>query len=82
LFKEANTEPLAACILPTPKHKTKQTDKQAPTLVSNQAEHRKSPKLQNKGSKSKTMIKMAQELVEKKCGILNDKEDLDNITLQ
>jgi hypothetical protein len=33
-------------------------------------------------TKGKPIIKMAQELVARKCGILEEKQELDNMTLQ
>jgi hypothetical protein len=47
-----------------------------------QPNQRKSPRLQGKGTKNKSIIQMAQDLVARKCGIIHDEEDLDNIILQ
>jgi hypothetical protein len=43
---------------------------------------RKSPRLKEKNKAGKTITKVAQELVAKKCGIISDKEPLDGMTLQ
>jgi arsenate reductase-like glutaredoxin family protein len=37
--------------------------------------------LKKKINKGKSIVKMAQEFVAKKCGILQDNQDLDNIKL-
>jgi hypothetical protein len=81
LFKEANSDPLSSCILQTPKNKTKQNQQLKSDKANVQPNQRKSLRLQEKGTKNKS-IKMAQKLVAKKCGIIHDEEDLDNITLQ
>jgi hypothetical protein len=47
-----------------------------------QPNQRKSLRLQGKGIKNKSIIQMAQDLVARKCGIIHDEEDLDNIILQ
>jgi hypothetical protein len=43
---------------------------------------RKSPRLKEKNSGGKAIMKLAQDLVAKKCGILKKDEELDNMTLQ
>jgi hypothetical protein len=50
-----------------------------PAEVSGQ---RSSPRLQGKLSKGKSVIKMAQELVATKSGIIDQNQDLDNVPLQ
>jgi hypothetical protein len=49
-----------------------------------QKNRRKSPRLQEKGikSKGKSVIKKSQEIVARKCGILEDDQEMDNLTLQ
>jgi hypothetical protein len=43
---------------------------------------RKSPRSKEKGSGGKSIIKLAQDLVAKKCGIIKENEGLENLTLQ
>jgi hypothetical protein len=82
LFKKATTYPLSACILETPKHKSSSqlpTDDKEEAVFDN---HRKSPRLSGKNSKGKSVIKLAQDLVAKKCGIIQEEDTLDDMTLQ
>jgi hypothetical protein len=41
-----------------------------------------SPRFQNKEDKNKPILKKAQELVARKCGILEEEKELDSMTLQ
>jgi hypothetical protein len=50
--------------------------------VDKQISRRKSPRLHEQTSKGKTIIKKAQELVAKKCGILGEEQEMDSTTLQ
>jgi hypothetical protein len=43
---------------------------------------RKSPRLKAKENSDKSMIKLAQHLIAKKCGIIEEDENLDAITMQ
>jgi hypothetical protein len=43
---------------------------------------RKSPRFNQKNTKGKSMTKLAQDLVAKKCGIMREEESLDKLTLQ
>jgi hypothetical protein len=43
---------------------------------------RKSPRLQKKNNSGKAVIKLAQDLVAKKCGIIHNDESLDQMTLK
>jgi hypothetical protein len=81
MFRNATTKPLAACVLATPKHK--QSDTAGTTLVksANQDKPRQSPRLEEKSTKDKPILKMAQELVAKRCGILKEDKELDTMTL-
>jgi hypothetical protein len=63
LFKEANTAPLSTFVLQTPKQKRDNSEKQLLDPSSKMATHRSSPRLKEKGSKGKTIIKMTQEIV-------------------
>jgi hypothetical protein len=85
MFKQATTCPLSTSILKTPKHKIAPSnevdekgdeDHREDTLVTT----RKSPKIKKKGSNGKTVIKLAHDLVAKKCGIMKEDEALDDMT--
>jgi predicted solute-binding protein len=45
-------------------------------------EQRKSPRRKKKPNQGKPILKMAQELVAKKCGLLKDEQQLDAMTIQ
>jgi hypothetical protein len=69
LLWQTTTEPLSQAILNTPKHK-KQTNEDEPIQkLKREFKQRKSPMLQAKSS-DKSVIKLAQDLVPKKCGII------------
>jgi hypothetical protein len=42
---------------------------------------RKSPRLKDKKGSGKSMVKLAQDLIAKECGILKDDEIMENLTL-
>jgi hypothetical protein len=72
------TTPLSGFILQTPQH----------NILDQNAEQNKeeglwrSPRLKKKNSGGKAIVKLAQDLVVKKCGILQEEESLDVMTLQ
>jgi hypothetical protein len=82
MFKQANSEPLASSILQTLAHNLVSTKKKIPLEISKKDKQHKSPRLQNKEHNGKTIIKKAQELVARKCGILEEEDELDEMTLQ
>jgi hypothetical protein len=43
---------------------------------------RQSPRLKQKNSDGKTTTKLAQDLLEKKCGILKEDQEMDTMILQ
>jgi hypothetical protein len=47
-----------------------------------QGRQRESPRLREKGSKNKPIIKRAQELVSRKCDLVKESQELDSMTLQ
>jgi hypothetical protein len=49
--------------------------------TANQLDQRKSPRLQNKTDKGKPILKKAQELVARRCGILEEDKEMDSMTL-
>jgi hypothetical protein len=81
-FKQATSTPLSRYVLRTPKHKIP-TQVDSPNIdVLEEAIIRKSPKLQKKNNSGKAVIKLAQDLVAKKCGIIHNDESLDQMTLK
>jgi hypothetical protein len=81
MFKETTTSPLSSFILETPKHKGNDIA-QAFVLEGGLEMTRKSPRVSGKASKEKSVLKLAQNLVTKKCGIIQIEESLDEMTLQ
>lgn len=86
LFKQSVAQPISGAVLQTPAYKA-----QGPDMGENAKTHdttaptqkiRQSPRLQIKLGKGKPVIKMAQELVARKCGTLKENQKLDNMTLQ
>jgi hypothetical protein len=71
LFKEANSAPLSSYIMQTPYHKVSDAIGIAQISVEakGKAMQRKNPRIEEKNSNGKTIIKLAQDLVAKKCGI-------------
>jgi hypothetical protein len=82
LFKQTTTEPISEFILQTPQYKKTKTHKQTHPTVDDELVQRKSPRLKGKINNGKTVVKLAQDLIAKKCGISNTEELLDNMTLQ
>jgi hypothetical protein len=62
-----------------PKEIVVQTDY---ALTEEEFGQRKSPRLKEKNNGGKTIVKLAQDLIAKKCGIIKEDETLDNRTLQ
>jgi hypothetical protein len=62
-----------------PKEIVVQTDY---ALTEEEFGQRKSPRLKEKNNSGKTIVKLAQDLIAKKCGIIKEDETLDNRTLQ
>jgi hypothetical protein len=89
LFKEATTSPLSTSILQIPLHKTAMQESNPPEQDSQPAKsptpqrvQRQSPRLKSKLPKEKSITRLAQDLVDKKCGVLQEEESLDDMTLQ
>jgi hypothetical protein len=82
LFKQATTSPLSGSILKTHAHKVIPQEVRSIKEIANSNPHRKSPRLSAKGSKGKIVLKLAQDLIVKKCGIVPNEESLDDTTLQ
>jgi ribulose 1,5-bisphosphate carboxylase large subunit-like protein len=68
----------------TPHHKVSDAIgiEQISVEAKGKAMQRKSPRIEEKNNNGKTIIKLAQDLVAKKCDIIKDDEVLDNTTLQ
>jgi hypothetical protein len=81
LFKQATTSPLSSFLLDTPKHKAN-SKSQTSEGDGGPDKQRKSPRLSGKGGTGKSVLRLAQDLVAKKCGIFHDEEALDEMTLQ
>jgi hypothetical protein len=80
LFRQSTSSP-TSFLLQTPKYKAKEvSDKTTPAQVS-EGDQRQSPRLKAKKTKDKSILRLAQDLVAKKCGILQEDESLDNMTL-
>lgn len=79
LLKQTTSKPLSGAVLPTPAnkkaHKINKTNKKMQKL-------RESPRLKAKLNKGKSVTLMAQEIIAKKCGILDEAHQLDTMTLQ
>jgi hypothetical protein len=90
LFRQTNSEPLASFS----KHRSTRPRslqlmavpklQQLGTRLPRQRSIRvwKSPRLQQKASQGKSLMKKAQEVIAKKCGVLDEEQDMDNLTLQ
>lgn len=83
-FKETTTEPISVTsfVLETPLHKKVMLAAKDDQPTDNSNSKRKSPRLKEKLVKGKTIVKIAQELVAKKCGVLQEEEEMDNMTLR
>jgi hypothetical protein len=73
LFKQATTSPT---------HKTITSEARKTPETTSLASQRKSPRLSAKSSKGKPVIKLAQDLIAKRCGIVPEEDTLEEITLQ
>jgi hypothetical protein len=82
LFKQATTQPLSSFILQTPVYKNKTSDAVSIKDSVPQNLQRQSPRLKAKNNDGNTISKMAQDVVAKKCGLLQQEENLDEMTLQ
>jgi hypothetical protein len=69
-------------VLPNPQHKQKSGPEERPQWDASKSNHRQSPRPKDKSAKGKPILKMAQELMAKKCGLLKVMEELDNMTPQ
>jgi hypothetical protein len=82
LFKQTTSTPLSGCLLQTPQDKLKIINETMSVDSQEEASPRKSPRLMKKNNGGKGIIKMAQDLIAKKCGIVKEDEMLERMTLQ
>lgn len=83
LFKETTTKPISACVLPTPTHKIGTAEIAKSKIIQHNIEgKRESPRLKDKSKNGKSIIKKAQEMVARKCGIIQEEDSMDDMTLQ
>jgi hypothetical protein len=81
MLRQANSKPLASFILQTPQYKKSSAELPEASEPDKQKNTKRSPRLKEKGTKGNNIIKKAQELVAKKCGILGENQEMDNMTL-
>jgi hypothetical protein len=81
LFKKANSELWASFLLQTLVHKAVEAKGKASSSNSKTNTQRKSHRLMGGATKNKSIIKKAQDLVARKCEIIEE-EELDSMTLQ
>jgi hypothetical protein len=79
-FKNATSAPLSGFVIQTPQRKMKMQVEV--TATQGEATARKRPRIQKKISEGKTMVKLAQDLIAKKYGIIQEKGSLEEMTLQ
>jgi hypothetical protein len=82
LFRETTTMPLFSFVLQTPLHKNYVLATPDAEKATSQGKKRESPRLKAKLTKDKSIARLAQDLVAKKCGVLQQEETLDDMTLQ
>jgi hypothetical protein len=82
MYKQTTTVPLSGSILKNPAHKVIPQATKISLEARESITPRKSPRLIAKGSKGKFVLKLAQDLIAKKCGIVSNEESLDDTTLQ
>jgi hypothetical protein len=82
MFRQSTTTPLSECVLQTPSHKAKLSENTPAEKEKTQTTQRKSPRLKAKKKSDKSIIKLARDLVAKKCGILQEDEEMEQLTLQ
>jgi hypothetical protein len=69
-FKLATSTPSSATVLPTPRLKNSSAGDKSAMVEEVGDKQRKSPRFSKKNVSGKSMIRLAQELVARKCGIL------------
>jgi hypothetical protein len=82
MFKQATSSPLSGSILRTPTHKTIVNDTKRIVSADSCDKQRKSPRISAKSSNGKSALRLAQYLIAKKCGIIQNEDSLEDQTLQ
>jgi hypothetical protein len=82
MFKLATSSPLSGSIVRTPAHKDISHEVRRFDSADSCDKQRKSPRISTKSSNGKSALRLAQDLIAKKCGILQDEESLEDQTLQ
>jgi hypothetical protein len=81
MFKQTTTLPLSSFLLHTPHKNTVSTVPPLPNDPS-QTINRARPSLKAKKDSGKSITRSAQDLVAKKCGVIQQEDSLDDMTLQ
>jgi hypothetical protein len=76
------SSPLSGFVLQTPQNKIIDQSTTNDKVDPGEAIIRKSPSLKKKNNSGKTVIKLAQDLVARKCGVIQEEEALEQMTLQ
>jgi hypothetical protein len=80
-YKHAAPAPLSSCLLQTAQHKTAVVEHSSSAPDREKVGPWRSPRLKKKNSGGKTIVKLAQDLVVKKCGAILEEENLEAMTL-
>jgi hypothetical protein len=82
MFKQTIASLLSSCILQTPKNKVVLLENTVVSEGGPSNQQRKSPRLNSKNSGGKSIVRLAHDLVVKKCGVITEVESLDDATLK
>jgi hypothetical protein len=82
MFRQSTSSPLAASILTTPLLKLLLRGAKDEVVLGQHDKKRKSPRLSAKSDKGKSVLKLAQDLVAKKCGLPQSDDPQEDMTLQ
>jgi hypothetical protein len=82
MFKQTTTSPLSSCILQTPKNEVVLLENTGVSEGGPSNQQRKSSRLNAKNSGGKPIVRLAHDLVVKKCGVIAEVESLDDATLK
>jgi hypothetical protein len=82
LLKQTTSFPLSGFLIQTPQHKLPIAADLEPPEDLDGVRPRKSPRLKKLNKEGNSVTKMAQDLIVKKCGIIEEEETLDSMTLQ
>jgi hypothetical protein len=82
LFNQSTTSPLAASFLQMHPHKEIPQSNKEEVIITSQDKQSKSPRLSAKSDKGKSVLRLAQDLVAKKCGLAHSEDFQEDMTLQ